>query len=217
MRVVPKSCTPTLKWFGNYGLLCASFEIEVMMYKPKSKKLNEFFCSPFIKGCEVLHFIIWMKNSSTDAMCMKKVIYTNFSLTQRGSIELIYIVWYFSIFSFFSRYWCWCCHWHHLVLCFCLLNLFIFHRAARNLLEDFVGIYLDGNSSFLQETVDKKCLQFEVNISFMLSICKHEICSFIMWTAICLGYIYIYLYILNFLFIIFSPHHHGNKLNLYHC
>ncbi|RMX48437.1 hypothetical protein pdam_00020451, partial [Pocillopora damicornis] len=34
-------------------------------------------------------------------------------------------------------------------------------EAARNLLEDFVGIYLDGNSSFLQETVDKKCLQFE--------------------------------------------------------
>ena len=100
MRVVPKSCTPTLKWFGNYGLLCASFEIEVMMYKPKSKKLNEFFCSPFIKGCEVLHFIIWMKNSSTDAMCMKKVIYTNFSLTQRGSIELIYIVWYFQFFPF---------------------------------------------------------------------------------------------------------------------
>lgn len=34
-------------------------------------------------------------------------------------------------------------------------------EAARNLLEDFVGIYLDGHSSFLQATVDKKCLQFE--------------------------------------------------------
>lgn len=99
-----------------------------------------------------------------------------------------------STFNFASIicYCCWCCYWHHLVLWFCLLNLFIFHRAARNLLEDFVGIYLDGNSSFLQETVDKKCLQFEVNISFMLSICKHEICTFIMWKAICVGYIYIY-------------------------
>lgn len=103
-----------------------------------------------------------------------------------------------SIFSFFSRYWCWCCHWHHLVLCFCLLNLFIFHRAARYLLEDFVGIYLAGNSSFLQETVDKNCLQFEVNIWFMLSICKHEICSFIMWTAICLGYIFFKFFIYYF-------------------
>ena len=67
MRVVPKSCTPALKWFDNCGFLCASFEIEVMMYEPKSKKLNEFFCSPVVKGCEVV-------DSSIDAMCMKKVI-----------------------------------------------------------------------------------------------------------------------------------------------
>ena len=74
MRVVPKSCTPALKWFDNCGFLCASFEIEVMMYEPKSKKLNEFFCSQVVKGCEVLRFKIWIKNSSIDAMCMKKVI-----------------------------------------------------------------------------------------------------------------------------------------------
>ena len=138
-------------------------------------------------------------------MCMKKVI-NLYKLSPHTVLT--------STFNFASIicYCCWCCYWHHLVLWFCLLNLFIFHRAARNLLEDFVGIYLDGNSSFLQETVDKKCLQFEVNISFMLSICKHEICTFIMWKAICVGFIYIYklyIYIYNFIFLfiyLFSVH-----------
>ena len=134
------------------------------------------------------------ENSSIDAMCMKKVIYLYklFPHTEglnRADLDCLVL----SILPL-----------SFVIVVYVVIDiiLFCFHRAARNLLEDFVGIYLDGNSSFLQETVDKKCLQFEVNISFMLSICKHEICTLIMWKAICVGYIYIYkLYIYIYIYI----------------
>lgn len=111
----------------------------------------------------------------------------------RGSVQLVYIVWYFQFFLAFIYYSRWC-YLHYIVLCFCLINLFIFHRAAHNLLEDFVGIYLDGKSSFLHATVDKEFSPLEVNVWFILSICKREICTVI----ICL-------YFINLL-VVFSVH-----------
>ena len=47
-------------------------------------------------------------------------------------------------------------HDHRLVFIF-------FYRVAHNLLEDFVAIYLDGKSPYLEATVDRTFLPFEVN------------------------------------------------------